>query len=102
MLPLQSQQLTVQAAVNEAWIWQHVSSGTPSSLQIQLHPLTFSGLEPGAKAALAKVVAGEVGILASLISEAACEQQGSFFFYESNLALLAGRFPHHLFLRLKL
>lgn len=49
-----------------------------------------------------KVVTGEVEILASSIAEAACEQLGSFFLFESNLALAAGRFPHHLFLRLKL
>lgn len=92
----------MKATVNKAWIWQPVSLGTPSSLQIQLHPPTFSGEEAGAKAALAKVVTGEVEILASLISEAAYEQPGSFFPFESNLALTAGRFSHHLFLRLKL
>lgn len=69
---------------------------------MHLHLLTISGEELGAKAVLMKVVTGEVEILASSIAEAACEQLGSFFLFESNLALAAGRFPHHLFLRLKL
>lgn len=98
MPPSQSQWLTAKATVKEARSWQPVSSGTPCSLQTQLHPLAFSGEEPGAKAALAKVVAGEVGILPALLSEAVCEQPGAFFPFESSLLLTAGRFPHHLFL----
>lgn len=93
MLPLESQQLTAKATVNKAWIWQCASSGTPSSLQIQLHPLTFSGEEPGAKAALAKVVTGEAEILAALIPEAAYEQPGSFFPFESNSLWRLEGFP---------